>query len=261
MLKNKLLLTLISASFIQFFAFIPNSYALKTDRDQPADISSDEVDVDFKTGRRTFIGNVRFVQGTLRVKGDRVDATFKDGKLVKAIAYGKPAAFKQRPDDKPNDVEGRGLTIVLDQKSNLLTLKKKASLKQGTDVARGAVIIYNMADDTLKVRGNATGSTGKKKPSQAKPKTQTDPFFNEKANKPLKSSSATASPVTTEKATTTTSEETTETKTEASVPAVSTQRRSDELPEELVLPGESNSKTTTRESSSRSRLIFKPKSK
>ncbi len=267
MLKNKLLLTLISASFIQFFAFIPNSYALKTDRDQPADISSDEVDVDFKTGRRTFIGNVRFVQGTLRVKGDRVDATFKDGKLVKAIAYGKPAAFKQRPDDKPNDVEGRGLTIVLDQRSNLLTLNKRASLKQGTDVARGSVIIYNMADDTLKVKGNATGSTGKKKQSQAKPKTQTDPFFNEKPTEPLKSSNSAAPPVTTEKTektTTNTSEETTETtetKTEANVPAASTQRRSDELPEELVLPGQSSSKSTTRESSGRSRLIFKPKSK
>ena len=237
MLKNKLLLSIFTAILIQFSAFIPNSYALKTDRDQPADISSDEVDVDFKTGRRTFIGNVRFVQGTLRVKGDRVDATFKDGKLVKAIAYGKPAAFKQRPDDKPNDVEGRGLTIVLDQTSNLLTLKKNASLKQGNDVARGSVIIYNMADDTLKVKGNATGSTGKKKPNQTKPKTETDPFFNEKASKPLEGSSSAAS-----------------------APAISPQRGSNELPEELVLPGQSSSKSTTRESSGRSRLIFKPKS-
>ena len=254
MLKNKLLLSLISASFIQFFAFIPNSYALKTDREQPADISSDEVDVDFNTGRRTFIGNVRFVQGTLRVKGDRVDATFKDGKLVKAIAYGKPAAFKQRPDDKPNDVEGRGLTIVLDQTSNLLTLKKNASLKQGNDVARGSVIIYNMADDTLKVKGNATGSTGKKKPNQTKPKTETDPFFNEKASKPLEGSSSAASPPAT-------STEAATTETEASAaPAISPQRGSNELPEELVLPGQSSSKSTTRESSGRSRLIFKPKS-
>ena len=254
MLKNKLLLSLISASFIQFFAFIPNSYALKTDREQPADISSDEVDVDFNTGRRTFIGNVRFVQGTLRVKGDRVDATFKDGKLVKAIAYGKPAAFKQRPDDKPNDVEGRGLTIVLDQTSNLLTLKKNASLKLGNDVARGSVIIYNMADDTLKVKGNATGSTGKKKPNQTKPKTETDPFFNEKASKPLEGSSSAASPPAT-------STEAATTETEASAaPAISPQRGSNELPEELVLPGQSSSKSTTRESSGRSRLIFKPKS-
>ena len=260
MLKNKLLLSIFTAILIQFSAFIPNSYALKTDRDQPADISSDEVDVDFKTGRRTFIGNVRFVQGTLRVKGDRVDATFKDGKLVKAIAYGKPAAFKQRPDDKPNDVEGRGLTIVLDQTSNLLTLKKKASLKQGSDVARGSVIIYNMADDTLKVKGNAKGSTGQKKSTAAKPKTETDPFFNEKPSKPLESSSPAAA-ATTES---TPAEEETSAPTveaETSAPAASTQRRSDELPEELVLPGQSSSKQTTRESSGRSRLIFKPKSK
>lgn len=238
MFKNRLLLSLITV--VGFLAFIPsNSYALKTDRDQPADISSDEVDADFNTGRRTFIGNVRFVQGTLRLKADRVDATFKDGKLVEAIAYGKPAAFRQRPDGKPDDVEGRGLTIVLNQKTNLLTLKKKASLKQGADVARGSIIIYNQANDTLKVRGAATGSTGRKDSSSAKPKTATDPFFNEKTTEPLKSDNPSPS----------------------TAPATSTQRDSKDLPEELVLPGQSKANDSSTNESGRSRLIFKPKSK
>ena len=62
MLKNRIIFSFIISICISLFAFISNSHALKTDRDQPADISSDEVDVDLKTGRRTFIGNVRFVQ-------------------------------------------------------------------------------------------------------------------------------------------------------------------------------------------------------
>lgn len=247
MLKNqKLFILFVAAFLLSLTAFIPNGFALKSDRNQPADISSDEVDIDFNTGRRTFIGNVRFVQGTLRVKGDRIDAKFKDGKLVEAIAYGKPAAFKQRPDGKKNDVEGRGLTIVLNQKSNLLTLKKRASLKQGADVAKGTVIIYNMGNDTLQVKGNATGSTGKKKANTPKPKTQTDSFFNEKTpNAPLKGAS-------------TDNNATAPTQT---APSTSTIRSSDDLPDELILPGQSSASETDETPSGRSRLILKPRSK
>ena len=258
MLRKKFLSSILLASCVQLIIFIPNSYALKTDRDQPADIAADEVLIDTKTGKRTFIGDVRFVQGTLKVKGDRVDAIYKNGKLVEAIAYGKPAAFQQRPDGKPNDVEGRGFTIVLNQADNLLTLKKKASLKQGPDVAKGTVIIYNMADDTLKVKGGtsqAQGSTGKRD-KKAPPKTQTDPFFNEKP-KPLKGSTPKTSDASSDA---TTEEASTDTTTEASVPEVSTQRRSDDLPEKLVLPGQSSSGNSSDDSSGRSRLIFKPKS-
>ena len=261
MLHKKFLSSILLVSCVQLIIFIPNSYALKTDRDQPADIAADEVLIDTKTGKRTFIGDVRFVQGTLKVKGDRVDAIYKNGKLVEAIAYGKPAAFQQRPDGKPNDVEGRGFTIVLNQADNLLTLKKKASLKQGPDVAKGTVIIYNMADDTLKVKGGskpnerAEGSTGKRD-KKAPPKTQTDPFFNEKP-KPLKESTPKTSDASSDA---TTEEASTDTTTEASVPEVSTQRRSDDLPEKLVLPGQSSSGNSSDDSSGRSRLIFKPKS-
>lgn len=245
-MKKRLLHILL---FVCSTAFCSNSFALSSDRDQPADISSDEVDIDLETGRRTFIGNVRFVQGTLKVKGDRVDATFKDGKLVKAIAYGKPAAFRQRPDGKKDDVEGRGLTIVMNQQNNTLTLKKRASLKQGFDTINGQTIIYNMETDKLKVKGNsAISQNNKKKKSTSKPKTKTDPFFNEKkpaaAPKPNNNDSSKA-PV-----------EEVQTAPSTGLPA-----QSDDKPEKLILPGQASEKKPVRESSGRSRLIIKPKSK
>ncbi len=226
-----------------------NSFALSTDRDQPADISSDEVDVDFNTGRRTFIGNVRFIQGTLRVKGDRIDATFKDGKLVKAIAYGKPAAFKQRPDGKENDVEGRGQTIIMNQTSNTLTLKKKASLKQGFDVAKGSVIVYNMKNDTLKVKGQAKAQTAKTAPTKTTPKTETDPFFKEKTSE-LKSEAKPAQ----------SSNEKPPVEVQV-IPGNTKPLTEEQKPEKLVLPGQSSDAQSGRETNGRSRLIIKPKSK
>ena len=68
---------------------------------------------------------------------------------------GSFARFKQRPDDKPNDVEGWANKIVVNQKTNMLTLTGQAALRQGGDTVRGDEIIYNMSTDTLKVRGGA----------------------------------------------------------------------------------------------------------
>ena len=129
--------------------------ALSTDRDQPADIEADDIEFNLRDGTRTFLNNVLAVQGTLRIKANKLIAKYEDGELAKVDAWGSLARFKQRPDGKPNDVEGWAKRIEVDQKNNLLTLTGKAALRQGGDTARGEEIIYNMATDTLTVRGGA----------------------------------------------------------------------------------------------------------
>lgn len=208
-------------------------FALSTDRDQPADIDADDVEINFKTGARIFNGNVRVIQGTLRIKANKVVAQYKDGELVNATAYGSPAKFRQRPDDKPNDVEGEGKVIYVNKKDNSLTLKKNALLKQGYDIARGQEIFYNMANDTLKVKGGAGLGSGKSKKNAKKQ--QDDAFFEDKP-------ASTNTDAKDNKNTTT------------NAPAAASQR-SDELPEKLVLPKKQATTTTT----GRSRLIIVPK--
>jgi len=150
-------------------AISPQALALKSDRDQPAQIEADETEIDFKTGVRTLTRNVLVVQGTLRIKADKLVATYdKKGQLVKAVANGSLARFKQRPDDQPDDVEGWGKKIVVDYPTNTLTLIGKAALKQGATTATGSEIVYNMATDKLKIKGgsnfNTPGKDGKGKP-------------------------------------------------------------------------------------------------
>lgn len=146
------------------------AHALKSDRDQPADIEADDTEFNFKTGVRTFIGNVIVIQGTLRIKADKVVANYKDGELQNATAWGKPARFKQRPDGKPNDVEGYGKKLFVNSVENTLTLNGRAKLKQGVDTINGETIVYNMANDTLKVKGGTRigsgGNTGKARPNR-----------------------------------------------------------------------------------------------
>ena len=174
--------------------FCGNALALESDRDQPADIEADDTTIDFKTGKRTFVGNVLVVQGSLRIKADKVIATYLQGELVNATAWGKPARFKSRPDGKPDDVEGAANKIFVNQQNNTMTLTTNSRLKQGFNTARGEEIVYNMANDTLKIKGGSKlgsgGNTGKERPNRK----LEDPFKdsplpgdapNNSANKPI----------------------------------------------------------------------------
>ncbi len=130
--------------------------ALSTDREQPATIEADEVEFDFRTGVRTYTGNVIVEQGTLRITGDKLIVKYKEEAMESATAWGNPAVFRQRPDGKDADVIGEGKKILLDQNGNTLTLITNARLTQGPDTARGDVIVYDMSTDKLRIKGAAT---------------------------------------------------------------------------------------------------------
>ncbi len=170
-LTTKLLLAL------TMLTFVGQAMALKSDRDQPADIEADDIEFDFKKGTRTYINNVLAIQGTLRLKADKLIAEYDGSELKSATMWGSLARFKQRPDGKEHDVEGWAKKIVVDQQANTLTLIGKAALKQGPQTARGETIVYNMANDTLKVQGGArmksVGADGEDKKRSIK-----DPFAN-----------------------------------------------------------------------------------
>lgn len=157
-----------------------NVQALESDREQPATVEADEVEYDFRTGVRTYKGNVIVIQGTLKITADKLEVVYDGQDLQSATAWGRPASFKQRPDGKDQDVIGKGEKIILDQIANTLTLYDEASLQQGPDVANGDEIVYNITDDKLSIKGAATtqaqseqtgetASTEKpKKPTRAK---------------------------------------------------------------------------------------------
>lgn len=178
----KYILVILSSTIC--LGFLPAAHALSTDRDQPAHIEADDIEFDFRNGTRTYTNNVLAVQGTLRLKADKLQAIYQDSELATATAWGSLARFKQRPDGKQHDVEGWAKKIVVDQKKNTLTLIGKAALKQGPDTARGDTIVYNMANDTLRVRGGANVGAGGKS-GQSKPKrTIEDPFKDDAQGPP-----------------------------------------------------------------------------
>jgi lipopolysaccharide export system protein LptA len=161
-----------------------DALALSTDREKPAQIEADETEIDFKTGTRILTNNVIVIQGTLRLKADKLVANYKKGELVTAVADGSLARFKQRPDGEVDDVEGWGKKISIDYPTNTLTLLGKASLKQGGTTARGNEIVYNMSTNKLKIKGGrGISKTGKDGSSVSKKKLQ-DPFADDNKKGP-----------------------------------------------------------------------------
>ena len=128
-------------------------WSLGNDSNEPVVIDADETELDFKTGQRTWIGNVLVQQGSMTINADRLVATYKDNVLQKAVATGKdgqPAVFKQLPEGSDQEVIGKGKLIVLDEVNNLLTLQDQASLAQGQNLITGCVINYDIAREKLR---------------------------------------------------------------------------------------------------------------
>lgn len=154
----------IALSIVLSASLIPVSYALKSDRDQPATLDADEFDMDFQTGVRTYRGNVIYRQGSIRLFADELVAYFAEGELQRAVARGNLARFRQLPDDGGEEMVGVALRIELDDVNQLVTLQDKAQVTQGTSTVTGKRIVYNMATE----RVNVTSGTSVKKPTESK---------------------------------------------------------------------------------------------
>ncbi|MDZ7842219.1 MAG: lipopolysaccharide transport periplasmic protein LptA [Gammaproteobacteria bacterium] len=135
----------------------PAALALESDNSQPATIEADEVEFDFRTGTRTYKGDVVVVQGTLRITGDKLVVQYgeQEDQIESATSWGNPATFKQRPEGKDEDVYGEGNEIVLDEIENTLTLIENALMTQAGNTARGKTIVYDMTTDKMTVKGMA----------------------------------------------------------------------------------------------------------
>jgi lipopolysaccharide export system protein LptA len=156
--------------------------ALKSDRDQPAMITADEIEMDFKTGERIYTGHVKIIQGTTRLNADKVIGRFSNDKLEKATAYGAPAVFKQRPDNADGDVTGSANKMVIDQTKQLLTLEDDATITQADgSTMKSARIDYNMETQKMKATGGTQTEVQPKNEAGTKP-----PKAKNKPAKPAK---------------------------------------------------------------------------
>lgn len=127
-----------------------SAWALQSDRDQPVHIEADNVELDDQRGISTYRGNVIITQGTLRITGDKVTIYTNDaGALQRAVSVGQPATYKQRPDNKPEDVQARALTMEYFADRDTVVLTEEAHLWQGPNTFTSKKITYDVANDRV----------------------------------------------------------------------------------------------------------------
>jgi lipopolysaccharide export system protein LptA len=125
------------------------AWALSSDREQPMHIESDQAELDEQKGISIYIGNVRVTQGTLVLTGDHMTVYQNGANLERVIMLGKPATYRQRPDDKDEDMRAEALRMEYFADPERVILLDEAVAWQGENSFRSDRIVYKVAQDRV----------------------------------------------------------------------------------------------------------------
>lgn len=119
-------------------------HALSTDKDQPVQIEADQVEIDERRGVSVYSGDVKVTQGSMRLTGDTMTVHHKDEQLERIIMVGKPATYKQRPDNQQEDMHASAERIEYYANEEKVILLQNAKLWQGANEFKSERIVYDI---------------------------------------------------------------------------------------------------------------------
>ncbi len=141
--------------------------ALKSDKDQPADIQSRTVDADERTEVALYRDQVRYVQGTRHIDADRMDVAMKDGEVEQAKAWGEPVRLRLRPDNSQHDAHAAGLRMEYRRANDQIELFDAVTLNHLPDDpdkqemrASGDRMLYRAGEDVAELFGRVIVQQG-----------------------------------------------------------------------------------------------------
>ncbi len=138
---------------------------LSTDREQPIEIEADTAELDDIKNISIYRGNVIVIRGSIRMTGDKMTVyNTENDDLDTLIMEGRPATYRQLPDDSDIYDEAEALTIEYYELKNLTILIDEALVTQEGSRLSGRRIEY----DTLLSQVKAW-SKPKDQPDSSKP--------------------------------------------------------------------------------------------
>jgi len=146
--------------------------ALSSDRTQPMLIEADRAELNDADGVSTYRGNVKVVQGTLILTGDVMTVHNKDNDVEKVIMDGKPATYKQRPDNKDKDVRAQALRMEYYTNPEYIILLREAEVEQDGNTLNSERIEYDVVKDKVNA---GTDQAGERVTITIQPKTEKVP--------------------------------------------------------------------------------------
>lgn len=137
-------------------AMSPPAYAEKADRDKPIQLEADRVTVDDLKQVSTFIGNVVLTQGTMVIRGDRLEVRQDKEGFRQGTTWGNLAYIRQKREGMDEFVEGWAERIEYDSRADKVQMFNRAVLKRGEDEVRGNYISYDITTEFFQVTGGGT---------------------------------------------------------------------------------------------------------
>lgn len=156
--------------------------AERADREKPINIEADRVTVDDAKQISTFEGRVVLTQGTLVIRGDRMEVRQDSQGFNSGTTWGNLAYFRQKREGHDEIIEGWAERIEYDGRADKLQMFNRASMKKtGGDEVRGNYISYDANTEFFQVIGG--GAKGAQEAPdgrvravlQPKPKTKPEP--------------------------------------------------------------------------------------
>ncbi len=131
--------------------------AEKADREKPINIEADRVTVDDAKQISNFEGRVVLTQGTLVIRGDRMEVRQDNQGFNSGTTWGNLAYFRQKREGYDEYIEGWAERIEYDGRADKLQMFNRASMKKtGGDEVRGNYISYDANTEFFQVIGGGS---------------------------------------------------------------------------------------------------------
>ena len=114
------------------------AHAEKADRNKPIHLEADRVTVDDAKQIATFTGNVVLTQGTMVMRGDRMEVRQDKDGFRNGTVWGNLAYFRQKRDGTDDFIEGWSERIEYDSRADKVQMFTRAMLKRGRAEAKAA---------------------------------------------------------------------------------------------------------------------------
>ncbi len=153
---SAMLLAGLLAVFAVLFISSP-VHALPEDSEQPIHIRADNAEIDNKSKTVIYRGSVQVDQGTLRVTADEMTVEYENQKVVRIVATGAPARYKQQLEADDEMVNADASTITYYTQAERVDLEGDASLEQEGNTVTGDFIRYDMVDGKIDASASGDG--------------------------------------------------------------------------------------------------------
>lgn len=142
----------------------PGALAEKADRDKPVNLEADRVTIDDARQTATFEGNVTLTQGTLQIRGDKMEVRQDKEGFKFGTTWGDPAHFRQKREGYDEHIEGWAERIEYDGRAETMQMFNRAQMKRGPDEVRGNYISYDAKTEFYQVVGGGTKAAAPNNP-------------------------------------------------------------------------------------------------